>query len=90
MTQYSILTVDLNNEVSNEKRTRFYNHLQKKKWIKINNLSTLWYAIWRGTPTAQEMMETTRDDIEGAAMHSGVSRYDVALANCGKPIVWSK
>jgi len=85
-----MLTVDLNKEVSSEKRDKFYAYLGEKQWTKINQLTTLWYTKWQDGLLEQQMIQTTKSDIEGAAAVSGVSHYDVALANCLKPIVWTK
>lgn len=90
MDAYSILTVDLNQEVSTDKRNKFYEYLQQNQWVKINQLTTLWYAKWETGLTAEGILATTKADIDAAAQRSQVSHYDVATAICGKPVVWRK
>jgi len=90
MSQYSILTLDLNRETSSEAREKFYLELEKLQWKKINQLTTLWYASWKDGTTEQGVIDTTKKDIETAAAAVKVTRYDAAVAVCGKPVVWKE
>lgn len=90
MSRYSLLTLDLNRETSSEARDKFYAELEKLKWKKINQLTTLWYANWKDEATDQGIIDTTKSDVEKAATAAKVSCYDAAVAVCGKPVVWKK
>ena len=90
MSQYSMLSIDLNANVTSDQRKKFYEHLEKKQWKKISLLTTLWYTNWKDGVSEQGMINTTRGDLEEAASYSGVAHYDAALANCGKPVVLKK
>lgn len=89
MNRYSILTLDLNDEVTSEQRDAFYNELENRKWNKINSLTTLWYASWKDDVTDEGIIVITKSDVEGAAKVAKVQHYD-ASAVCGKPVVWKK
>ena len=90
MSRYSLLTLDLNRETSSEARNKFYAELEKLQWMKINQLTTLWYATWKDDVSDQGIIDTTKGDVEKAANAAGVTKYDAAVAVCGKPVVWKK
>ncbi|MCZ7591568.1 MAG: hypothetical protein M5U15_05190 [Kiritimatiellae bacterium] len=85
-----MLTIDLNKDVSATVRDAFYAELQKKQWKRIPELTTLWFATWKGGTTADAAITTTKQDVEAAAQASGVAHYDASVAVSGKPVVWKK
>lgn len=90
MNKYSLLTVDLNEDVSTDARNQFYAELQKRKWKKISDLTTLWYATWDAKVDASGIIGTTKKDVEDSAQVAKVEHYDAATAICGTPVVWKK
>lgn len=90
MSQYTLLTLDLNREISSEARDKFYAELEKLQWKKINQLTTLWYATWQDSVSEADIITTTKSDVEKAATAGNVAHYDAGLGICSKPIVWKK
>lgn len=84
------MTLDLNRETMPEARDKLYLELEKLKWKKINQLTTLWYATWKDDVSDQGIIDTAKSDVEKAANASGTSKYDAAVAVCAKPVVWKK
>lgn len=90
MSQYTLLTLDLNDEVTSEARNRFYDELTKLGWKKVDDLTTLWYAAWNDSASAQDITNKVKSEVEKAANAAKVKHYDAALGVCGKPAVWKK
>ncbi len=90
MEKYSMLTLDLNDDVGAEDRIKFYSALKELKWSKVSELTTLWYASWGSDATEKGIIDTTKADVEKAAQASGIKKYDASTAVCGKPVVWTK
>jgi len=90
MSIYSILSLDLNRGVTTEERNAFYKKLTELKWKKISELSTLWYASWKDDTSGEDIIQTTKKDVDACASISKVSKYDASVAVSGKPVVWTK
>lgn len=90
MSRYSMLTLDLNKEVTSEQRTLFYDKLKELKWKKIDELTTLWFASWEDSVSDDGIISTTKSDVEKAAVAAKVTSYDASTAVCGMPVVWKK
>jgi len=90
MKPYSILTVDLNNDVSSQQRTTFGEKLTESKWKKMPDLTTVWYTTWAENVTEEGMINTTKKDVQEAADAANIKHYDVSTAICLKPVSWKK
>ncbi len=90
MKKYSLLTIDLNDDVPNDKRNAFYAELAKRQWRKIEQLTTLWYVDWMAGATDHDIIETTKKDVEESAKTAKIDHYDASTAVCGNPVVWKK
>lgn len=90
MKKYSILSLELNDDVSTEERNLFYKALEKFQWKRINSTTTLWYAHWKSDASDEGIVNTTKNDVEQAAKTSNVKHYDASTAICGQPVVWKK
>ena len=90
MSRRSILTVDLNKDVTTGQRNKFNAKLQELGWQKVGDLTTLWVVTWKGSPTDADILKATKKDVETAAQAGEIESYDASAAVCGKPVVWTK
>lgn len=90
MALHSILSCDLNKGTPGEKRDLFYRELQDKKWFKINELTTLWYASWKEEMKPEAIIKETKADVAAAAAKAEIEHYDAFVAVSGEPVVWTK
>ena len=91
MSKYTLLTVDLNNDVSAEKRFGFYEYLEKKNWGKILNLTTTWMASWDDIHADSEIIRTAKKHVEDAAEAEGIASYSACVGvSLQKPETWHK
>ena len=88
MSVYSILTLDLNDNVSSTQRESFYKALAELQWRRISEMTTLWYATWKDDATHDGIVKTTKEDVAKAAKQAGIESYDASVAPCLKPYVW--
>ena len=82
-TFYALLTLDLKDlpdtTEGNKKRDSFYAELKKRRWAKLNDLSTAWSARFTDGWTYKRAVCVTIDDIASAAKLSNVSKWSVAV-----------
>lgn len=90
MQPYSILTVDLNDDVSSQQRKDFGDKLSELKWKKMPDLTTVWYTSWKADVTEEGMINTTKSDVQKAADAARIEHYDASTAVCLKPVSWQK
>ncbi|MCG9712914.1 hypothetical protein L1D29_08810 [Shewanella insulae] len=75
----ALLTLDLENGVSSEKREKFYEYLKKEKWSKLAGLTTAWKCSFNDDVTRESAIRVVKNDVAGAARHAGVSSYNAAV-----------
>lgn len=75
----ALLTVDLENGVSAEKRKKFYDYLAQEKWLKIPELTTTWECSFTEHVDRLGAIAVIKDDVASAAKHAGVSHYQAAV-----------
>lgn len=75
----ALLTVDLENGVSSEKRQKFNEKMKELSWNKINALTTTWQASWKEGATESGALTTTRNDVKQALSYAGISSYHAAV-----------
>lgn len=75
----ALLTLDIDRKASSEKRQKFYDYLNDKNWTKIPKLTTAWKAQFTDGVSQQDALKVTKNDVRGAANHSGISTYDAAV-----------
>ncbi len=44
---YAMLSLDLDENTSAEKRDKFYEYLKNEQWTKISKVTTIWYAKFK-------------------------------------------
>lgn len=71
-----MLSVDLNN-VTSEARTKFYEELKTRLWVKLK-LTTTWRAQFTEGATHAAAISTTKSDVEAAAKLAGITNYEAA------------
>jgi hypothetical protein len=74
----ALLTLDIDRDASSEKRKKFYDWLKDKSWTKIPKLTTTWKARFEDGVSQADALKEAKNDVKGAADHSGVSTYDAA------------
>lgn len=74
MSRYSMLSLDLS--TTDEKRKKFYEELEKKKWIKMEQLSTVWYCSWKDGTKNEVIIQGAKTDIADAAKVAGIPVAD--------------
>lgn len=89
MAVYVMLTVDLNKNVSEDARAKFYEKLKQEKWQKLK-LTTTWHASFDVSFTKQSALQTTKSDVAAAAAVAGIRNYEAAAeAGDEPPTSWS-
>ncbi len=82
-----MLSVDLNN-VTSEARTKFYEELKTRLWVKLK-LTTTWRAQFTEGATHAAAISTTKSDVEAAAKLAGITNYEAAAsASDERPTEW--
>ncbi|MBP0602323.1 MAG: hypothetical protein ACRCS2_11430 [Morganella morganii] len=82
----ALLTLDLENGVSTEKREKFYAYLTQEKWIKIPNLTTAWKCTFNNDVTEESAISVVKNDVANAAKHAGVYSYNAAVQMGGSDV----
>lgn len=90
MSRHSILTVDLNKDVPGSSRDVFYDELKKYNWVKLPNLTTVWYGSWKDGITDQDIVSGAKEEVRQAAEKAKIQHYDACVAICGTPTTWNK
>ncbi|WP_148252865.1 hypothetical protein [Aidingimonas lacisalsi] len=75
----ALLTLDIENGVSSEKREKFYEYLKKEKWTKLSGLTTSWKFSFNDDVTRESAIRIVKSDVAGAARHAGVPSYNAAV-----------
>ena len=78
MKYYVLLTLDLPN-VNPDSRQEFYDYLEKENWTKIANLTTAWKCSFNEGVTKTDAISICKADLENAATHAKVSKYNAAF-----------
>lgn len=84
-----MLSVDLNN-VTSEARTKFYEELKTRLWVKLKlKLTTTWRAQFTEGATHAAAISTTKSDVEAVAKLAGIKNYEAAAsASDERPTEW--
>lgn len=78
----ALLTLDLENGVSSEKRKKVYDQLEKEKWSKLKSLPTAWSCSFSNDVSRDLAVQGCKDDVANAAKAAGVSTYNAAVQVC--------
>ncbi len=78
MTAYVMLTIDLNKNVSDEARKKFYEFLLSKNFKRLS-LTTTFYTQYTAGVTEDGALKSTRDYIQQAAGNAGITNYEAAI-----------
>jgi hypothetical protein len=80
MSKYLTLTLDLNNETTDEQRKKFYEKLDKAGFEKLPTLTTLWTGVVAGDASHTEIVQHVQKIVEEIASSCKIVDYDAALA----------
>lgn len=82
-----MLSVDLNN-VTSEARTKFYEELKTRLWVKLK-LTTTWRAQFKEGASKTGAINTAKSDVAAAAKLAGITNYEAAAsASDEHPTEW--
>ena len=74
----AIITIDLP-YANNSAREKFYLVLEDCKWIKINNLTTAWRALFKDEVNSDNAIKVLKHDIEKAKKTANISTVHFAI-----------
>ena len=77
-----MLSIDLEQGVSQEKRKACYENLADNNWVKIPKVTTTWKASFGKSTNPDKVIEATKNYVKRAASASGVTNYE-AVAHLG-------
>lgn len=83
MGQFALLSIDLNDEISEDKWDAFNSVLEGKKWQKVNELSTVWVSLSPDSAGVDAIQETARAHVKEAAEGVGIQSWD-AIVHVGQ------
>lgn len=87
---YIMLTVDLNNRVTEEAREKFNEVLKENQWVKLK-LTTTWWARFTEGVTGASALVVTKQDVKNAAAAAGVTNYEAAAeVGYSEPTIWNQ
>lgn len=88
MTIFVTLTVDLNGNVTQAARAKFYEYLKGQNYTK-HKLTTLWTAMFKPGNTIDSAVSYTKTTVAAAARAAGITNYE-ALVMPGeqRPTEW--
>lgn len=90
MTAHAMLTVDLNKNVSDDARKKFYAFLVSKKFTRLS-LTTTFYAHYTAGVTEEIALEATKGYVQQAANYAGIANFEAAVQVGTIPsAVWKK
>lgn len=78
-----MLSVDLNS-VTSQERTKFYEELKSRLWVKLK-LTTTWRATFQEGVSKAGAISTTKSDVAAAAKAAGVTNYEAAASASDEP-----
>lgn len=78
MTIHVTLTVDLNGNVTQAARTKFYEYLKGKNYTK-HKLTTLWTAWFNPNGTIDGAVRYTKETVAAAARVAGITHYEALV-----------
>jgi len=78
MGKQAMLSVDLNN-VTSDQRRKFYDKLKDLDWIKVQKLTTLWRASFASNASESSVISTTKSDVKTSANYASIIDYDAAV-----------
>jgi hypothetical protein len=86
----AMLTVDLNRTNEDQRKT-FNQEMVNLQWIKIKELTTIWYTAFSDGATEEGITKTCKNDVAQAAAKAGISSYDAGvMIGQNQPTVWQK
>jgi len=74
-----LMTLDLENRVSAEKRQKVYDYLEQEKWVKLKALTTSWKCSFNDDVTRDSAVKICKQDIDNATKSAGVLTFHVAV-----------
>jgi hypothetical protein len=75
----ALLTLDLENGVSAERRQKVYEHLKQEKWAKLKDLTTVWKCSFNDDVSCDSAIRVCKQDVANATKNAGVYNYNVAV-----------
>lgn len=86
-----MLTIDLNRYATTEQRSKFYDELRKRNWVKIAELTTTWKAVFSEGVSVETAKQSTKSMLDAAAIAASISSYDAAAMYGGQdPVILKK
>lgn len=85
----TILTLDLNNDVSSAVRDLMYAELGKLNYVKNTALTTIWQKSWKDGSQTADYVGAVKNDVAQAATAAKVLRYDASvIVTPNAPVTW--
>lgn len=78
MVLHAMLTVDLNQYVTQEQRTAFNDHLKEEKWKK-SKLTTLWIARFEQGTSREGAIRVAQADVLEAVRRARITSFEAAV-----------
>ena len=78
----ALLTVDLENGVTNNQRERFNNKLNDLMWNKLENFTTAWISSFKDNVTVPTAFAQVKKDVKAAADEGGIKTFHGAVQFC--------
>ncbi len=75
----ALLTLDLENGVSSERRQKVYEHLKQAKWAKLKSLTTTWKCSFNDDVSRDSAIRVSKQDVADAAKNAGVYNYNAVV-----------
>ena len=76
---YAMLSLDLERNVTDEQRKKFYEHLKEENWVKIPKVTTTWRASFKQGTTEVGALNTTKKDVANAAKKARIGKYNAVV-----------
>ncbi|MBX2976962.1 MAG: hypothetical protein KF721_12570 [Ignavibacteriaceae bacterium] len=64
---HAMLSLDLENGTSSEKREKFNEYLKNEKWVKLPKITTTWTASFKEDINEFDIINITKSDVIAAA-----------------------
>lgn len=75
----ALLTLDLENGVSSERRQKVYDYLKQEQWMKLAGLTTAWRCSFEDNIDRDTALRICKKDINSAIRSAGVHSYNAAV-----------
>jgi hypothetical protein len=90
MALYAMLTLDLNRNVSDEARTKFYGFLISKNWQRLKLTTTFW-CTYSAAGNEQQAVQWSKTYVQQAASYAGITNYEAAVqVGTTAPAIWKQ